>query len=370
MSLIDELQEARKEIKTDSYPVTVRELISLYKEGELDIHPEFQRFMRWSDEQKTKLIESLLLGIPIPSIFLYQRTDGVLDVVDGLQRISTILQFVGELKDENGAAVEPLRLGEAQYLPSLLGKYWVSSAGSAAEEFSDELKRYFRQEKIDLKILLRESDDQAKFELFQRINTGGTPLSDQEVRNCILIMLNRDSYFWLEGLAGDENFKGACPIPERLELERYEVELALRFVLLFDLPVDEVVGIPDLGKFLTEKMSAILGSSEFDGAVPADVFHRTFARLYEVLGDNALRKFDTGRDRFMGPFLISAFELVALGVAWNIDFVERQSDAWLEEKVRRAWNLDNLNEIYGRAISSRRRLPRLLEAGREHFSTV
>jgi uncharacterized protein with ParB-like and HNH nuclease domain len=193
MSLKSELDTARKDIKTDSYPISIRELASLYKDGELDIHPEFQRFLRWTDDQKTKLVESILLGIPIPSIFVFQRDDGVLDVVDGLQRISTILQFMGELKDENGHLLPLLLMGNAQYLPSLEGKRWQSDDPTKA--IGDDIQKFFRQEKLDVKILLRESDDQAKYELFQRINTGGTPLSDQEVRNCILIMINRDAYF-------------------------------------------------------------------------------------------------------------------------------------------------------------------------------
>lgn len=187
MSLKEELDSARKSIKTDSYPISIRELASIYKEGELDIHPEFQRFLRWSPEQKTTLIESILLGIPIPSIFVFQRAvDGVLDVVDGLQRISTILQFMGELKDEEGKILPPLQMTKAQYLPSLEGKLWKSD--DPVKEIGEDVQKFFRQEKLDVKILLRDSDDQTKYELFQRINTGGTPLSDQEVRNCILIM--------------------------------------------------------------------------------------------------------------------------------------------------------------------------------------
>ncbi|MCL1803987.1 MAG: DUF262 domain-containing protein [Eubacteriaceae bacterium] len=76
--------------------------MNLYKDGELDVHPEFQRFYGWDEEQKTKLIESILLGIPIPPIFVSQRRDGIWDVIDGQQRLSTILQFTHLLKEENG----------------------------------------------------------------------------------------------------------------------------------------------------------------------------------------------------------------------------------------------------------------------------
>ena len=83
----------RAEIRTDGYPISIGELLAMYKDSELDIHPEFQRFFRWSPEQKSRLIESLLLGIPLPSIFVSQRENGIFDVIDGLQRLSTIFQL-------------------------------------------------------------------------------------------------------------------------------------------------------------------------------------------------------------------------------------------------------------------------------------
>lgn len=117
MLLQEEIDEKSKEIYTDGYPMSIGELISLYKDGELDIRPEFQRFYRWSLLQKSKLIESILLGIPIPSIFVSQRDDGVWDVVDGLQRLATIFEFVGILKDEMGTRLPPSSLLETEYLP-------------------------------------------------------------------------------------------------------------------------------------------------------------------------------------------------------------------------------------------------------------
>ncbi|MEM8157971.1 DUF262 domain-containing protein, partial [Morganella morganii] len=73
MSLIDEVNERRKEIRTDGYSISIGEWLSLYENGEIDIHPEFQRIYRWTEIQKTNLIESILLGIPIPPIFVSQR---------------------------------------------------------------------------------------------------------------------------------------------------------------------------------------------------------------------------------------------------------------------------------------------------------
>lgn len=94
MDLQQEIDARRAEIRTDEYAMSIGEWISLYENKELDIHPEFQRFFRWSIWQKSRLIESILLGIPIPTIFVSQRKDGVWDVVDGLQRLSTIFNRI------------------------------------------------------------------------------------------------------------------------------------------------------------------------------------------------------------------------------------------------------------------------------------
>ena len=101
MSLQDELKERSSKIFRESYQMSIGELINLYRDGEMDIHPEFQRVFRWSEYQKTKLIESIMLNIPIPSIFVSQNDDGVWDVIDGVQRLSTIFQFVGVFKQKN-----------------------------------------------------------------------------------------------------------------------------------------------------------------------------------------------------------------------------------------------------------------------------
>lgn len=124
MTLATEIDERRREIRTDGYSMSIGEWISLYEKGELDIHPEFQRFYRWDNTQKTNLIESILLGIPLPPIFVSQRKDGVWDVVDGLQRLSTIFQLLGILKDEKKKLVEPLILQSTKYLPSLQSMQW------------------------------------------------------------------------------------------------------------------------------------------------------------------------------------------------------------------------------------------------------
>jgi uncharacterized protein with ParB-like and HNH nuclease domain len=108
-NLDKQIAENAKKINTTEYKMSIGEIINLYKEKEVVIDPDFQRIFRWDIIQKSRLIESILVGIPLPSIFIQQRDDGVWDIIDGLQRLSTILEFTGELSS-NGEPKKEITL--------------------------------------------------------------------------------------------------------------------------------------------------------------------------------------------------------------------------------------------------------------------
>jgi len=133
-----QLAEARRTISSDGYPMSIGELTNMYASGELIVRPEFQRFFRWTSLQKSRLIESVLLGIPIPSIFVAQTEDGKWELVDGLQRVSTLLQLQGELVTRDGKKMTPLVMEATSYLPALEGKVWQSEDPSQVVVGSSE----------------------------------------------------------------------------------------------------------------------------------------------------------------------------------------------------------------------------------------
>ena len=176
------------------------EVVNLYQDKDLVINPEFQRLFRWTNFQKSRLIESILLGIPIPPIFVYERTDGKWELVDGLQRISTVLEFMGVLRDaEADEADDPLSpsiLSPTNYLPSLNNAVWERSDRIKGYALKDQieigkvLQLSIRRSRIGVEILKRSSDAHTKYDLFQRLNSGGSIANAQELRNCIAVMVN------------------------------------------------------------------------------------------------------------------------------------------------------------------------------------
>ncbi len=325
MSLEEEIKVQRQEIHTDSYPMSIGELINLYKDNELDIHPEFQRVYRWTETQKSELIESILLGIPLPSFFMSQRDDGVWDVVDGMQRLSTIFSFVGIYKDENDIIQEPLELKGTEYLPSLEGKIWTDD--EVYNAIPGDIQRSFKREKIDIKIIKKESAGAAKYELFQRLNTGGSRLSDQEVRNCLLLMLNTDAYEWFKDLADFTEYDFCTPISEKQTDESYKMELVLRF-FVFRISSDEIeINDKDMGPFLTNYLKYIADpETVFNFESEKVIFKKTFSLLNETLGDRSFRKYNLEKDRHEGALSTLLFEVVAIGLSININDYENIED--------------------------------------------
>lgn len=126
---------------------------------------------------------------------------GKWEVVDGVQRISSILSFMGELRDETDflKKLPPSKLEKTKHLPSLENMTW--------EELPKEpLQINFRRAKLDLIIIKSSSDKNAKFEVFQRLNGGGTLLADQELRNCWLLLLDKPFHDWLKIVSNETIF--------------------------------------------------------------------------------------------------------------------------------------------------------------------
>jgi hypothetical protein len=367
MSLEAELEQYRRRIATDAYPMSIGELSNLYRDGELDIHPEFQRIFRWTDEQRTRLIESILLGIPLPSVFVAQNEFGIWDVVDGVQRLSTMFQFMGILKDEDDALLDPLVCGDAPFLKSMNGLTFEPTKG-ATNSLTSAQRLDFKRARIDVKIIKRESDKRAKYDLFQRLNSYGTKATEQELRNCLLVSISKAHYKWLEELSNDTDFKSSLDLPDRLLEERYHMELALRFVVFRQVEESQLSKIGNIGEYLD---AAIVSLTELDDAArehEGRVFRATFGLLNEAGGSSLLRRWNAQRDRTEGPFALTAFEAIALGIGYY-DADPRINADFLITKRSELWQQENFRSGFSFGLRADQRMRKTVPAGRSLFAS-
>lgn len=357
-----QISDKAKEIRTDGYAMSIGEVMSLYRDGDVDIHPEFQRIFRWTEAQKSRLIESILLGIPIPPVFVSQRSNGVWDVIDGVQRLSTVLEFVGAYIDEEGKRRPPFELEAGEYLTELAGvRFTAAEPGSVA--FDDILRRDFKRAKLEFRIITKESDENAKYDLFQRLNAGST-LSPQEIRNCLLVMLNREMFRELGEYRETDAFAATVPLSERQRTQAYADELVLRFFCIaeFEGPSQDLS--EEFGEYLTHWMRRVAVSGT---ALDRSAFTRTFALLERALGDEVFKRFDGSRH--LGAFSISGYEAICGGVAAHLDHWESESPQALRERIEAVWLEDEFASNSGSGISTRRRMPRLVNFGRKFFDS-
>jgi hypothetical protein len=235
-------------------------------------------------------------------------------VIDGLQRLSTIFQLTSDLLDEDGKPVKPLILTGTKYLPQLQNKCWKPKEDLGSEELPESVKLILKRARIDVKIVLNKSDASSKYELFDRLNSGGSSATDQEVRNCMLVMISKKFFAWFSDLADDQNFQTTYPLTERQLLEKFDMELVARFLCLRSLPEDALGGILDLGPFLTERITSLAQDGKLDFEKEGQAFRGTFKFIAEALGEDSFRKFNTAKSRPTGPPLVSVFEILALGI--------------------------------------------------------
>lgn len=359
-ALEEELEEARRLVSADGYPMSIGELTNMYRDEELVIRPPFQRLFRWDDEQKSRLVESILIGIPLPSVFVAQDDEGRWELIDGLQRVSTLLQLQGEL---DAKEFPPLELSGTKYLPALEGLTWENSE-NPERALTVAQRRDIKRSKIDLKIIQRKSDVRAKFDLFQRLNSFGSKLSNQEIRNAQLVGVNPEFVEWLTELASFEPFATLLKLPEGDVKRKYNEELALRFLYLHDKSLDEIKAIQSfqegLNEFATE--TALNFTQEYKQAAES-TFKRTFDQLLQV-DEGIFGRWSPEKENFRGGFLNSAFEVFAVGLGHLI-----HSQSPLKPNLRQCaidlWSEDGMRAGFATGKSTEARLKRLIPLGRQ-----
>lgn len=366
MSLEKQIEKARKEIVSDGYDMSIGEVMNLYRDDELIIDPEFQRYFRWKPYQKTRFIESLLLGIPIPPIFVFQTKDGTWELIDGLQRLSTVLEFAGMLKKPEGELAKPTLVEGTKLLPGLSGKRWEASNPETSDGIGKAQQLQIKRARIRVEILKMESDPHAKYELFQRINTGGSPLSEQEVRNCTAIMLNRNFHQWLLDCSSNRDFLETVRQTDSSAKKQYNMELALRFFAYRNIPYNNAL---DVHEYLDGALIDLATKNNIDLAKEEDLFQKTFSLLRETLGENTFKRWD-GK-KFLGMFLLSVYEVMAIGVSRNIDAIEAlpqgERGVFIIEKAKALWNDPIFQKNSGAGVRGTTRLSNLLPLAEDFF---
>jgi hypothetical protein len=275
-SVTEVVNDLRRNVDVQTSNFSVRELARMVTEGELNISPEYQRLFRWPVESESRLIESLMLGLPVPSIFVATNEDFTLEVVDGLQRLSTLVHFLDPSPEALQAMAKegPLELAGLETIEELNGFQYTT--------LPRELQLYFSRTTLQVTALTDKSDYDVRFELFDRLNAGSLKLTNQEVRNAVY----RGPFVaFLHDLARDERFKRLLRLDDERLRDGTLEETVLKF-FAYRHDVDKYRG--PIKPFLNDFMSS--HKDQFPSETYRSEFESAVAMLDSVIDGPYLRE--------------------------------------------------------------------------------
>jgi hypothetical protein len=321
--LIQSVDGAISRVRTRAVDVSFNELLDMYKSKELVINPDFQRLFRWSEGKQSQFVESLILELPIPPIYVIEVQDGRYELIDGLQRISSYLHFRGRHPADPEGTERFLTLVECDVLPKLNGFTY----DALPQAIQIKLKRHF----IRMEVLRRESDNSLRYHMFKRLNTGGELLSPQEIRNCTIRLLDNTFNEFLKRVVKVAEFETCmAQLTDEKREQMYMEEYALRFFAIKNFKERYV---KEIGDFLTEYMEFVADPAnlaQVDFAKEEAIFKKTFHVLADALGDtvfSGVNKQGTPK----GYFSALHFEALTLGIQPQL---ERLAAADASQKLK------------------------------------
>lgn len=348
-NLEDKIIEQRNTLKTDRLDMSFGELMNMFEDKDIIITPEYQRVFRWSTFQQTRFIESILLDFPIPAIFVAEDDNGKWELVDGLQRLSTVFSFFGLLTDLPKKNNLELSQGD------LVKKEFE---GVTINDLSLKLKITIKRAICRVEIIRWDSNEDIRYELFNRLNTGATRLSEQEIRNCIfrsskLYPVNLNQI--LKDISKETNYieliSPSAPKKESMFLE----ELVLRYFAFKHLQDDIKTTVPN---YLTEFMRSV---SKTEILFDIEQEKIKFLEYIDFLHNN----FDKSVFRPKGNFALHLFDSLAYAIPKSYGSIH-DNEKEIINKINKLLKDENYNNI-GTSTYSNLRIKQRMERALEIF---
>ncbi len=344
VDILTQLNEQKRKVDFDSFDISVKELVRMIEEGIINIAPDYQRKFRWKEDRQSELIESIFLGLPIPNLFMAANPDGTWEVIDGVQRLSTLVHFFGsDLAKQKIHLESTLRLTKLEKLTTFNQQTFF--------ELPKTIQLQFTLKPLRIITLSDKSDKTVRFDLFERLNTGGITLSYQEIRAAVYLGSFNET---LRRLADKPVFRKVVKVPRSKELDGTPQELVLRFFAYFHEYQKFTGSVKD---FLNKYMENALKT--FDYETNIILFERVFSILAEALPEGIRRP-----NKAVTPS--SLYEAVTVGAALayvqNKPLVMAGLDTWIHS--------DELHQLTTGSTNTKKQVIQRIEFCRDRFLGV
>lgn len=219
--LSKQISDNRKKFRVDHFDIVVYEYINRYNNKNIILDPPYQRKFRWDIKTQSALIESILIGIPLPPIFAFSNDNFDWEIIDGLQRTTTLINFLTDKKDSQGNF---FKFQGCEILTELNGK--------SLKDLPDAIRNSINNARLRIELVEDTDDAYSQYLLFSRLNSNGEALSPQELRNFLIYKLNPNFYTEITStLKNLPSFKRIIHLlPKRVDKQE-DIEYILRFFI-------------------------------------------------------------------------------------------------------------------------------------------
>jgi len=295
---------------------TIEQLLRRIDEAALDLAPDFQRHANiWKDEAKSRLIESILIRIPLPAFYIDATDEDKWLVVDGLQRLSALKQFMSD---------KTLRLCGLEYLNNFEGKTY--------DEIERRYQRRIEETQVTVYLIEKGTPPEVKYNIFKRINTGGLPMSPQELRHAL--NPGKATKF-LAKLATSNEFKQVTKLSNLRKMRMDDREFILGF-LAFNITSYQDEHSEKRNLFLSKALYKVNNMSEYELQDIENNFKKAMVAAWEIFGKNAFRKISKHQTK-MFPINKALFEVWSVNLSLlsdeQLDILKQHKEQLIEKFI-------------------------------------
>ncbi|MEU9884964.1 DUF262 domain-containing protein [Sphaerisporangium sp. NPDC051011] len=338
-----------EQVRVTTSVFSLRNILDLIDERSLELAPDFQRGQVWRTDQKSLLVESLLLQIPLPAFYFAEDSDGAFRVVDGVRRLSTLYDFVR-------GSDPAFRLQGVEYLKDVEGLRF--------QDLAVQLQRRINNTQLVINVIDPGTPPEVMYDIFKRINTGGTPLNAQEIRHCMSRPRSRDI---LKRMTHTDAFaKATNGLTDHIRMN--DREMALRFAAFWLLGMDAYMENPVMEAFLMDATRLLDDPEAASDAKVQELesaFEAAMTSAYLIFGEHTFRKWPHGASG-RSPINRALFETWSIAVTGYSaqDLAARREDIVAAARHRMTTDVDYLNAITS-STADRRRVAYRFEAAAE-----
>lgn len=351
-TVLEQIKRNRRKFRVDHFDIVISEYINRYNDNKIILDPPYQRIFRWDNIKQSALIESILIGIPLPPIFAFSNIDYQWEIIDGVQRTSTLIRFLNSIDSEN----EEVKFEGCEILTGLNGK--------TLSQLSPTVINNLKNARLRIELVEDNDDLYSQYLLFSRLNNNGEDLSPQELRNFLIYKLSPNFFSKMNNFRDNDDFVSSIALNSERKKKQEDNEYILRYFIcqMIMEGTTEESKYNKIEDLITKEIQHYLNQVS-DDKLTSDFINirETYKYIFKILGENSFRYFHARMNSITNTSVIAP----AIGLLLN-EFNELDDDV-ARDILRSFFDSELYTKLTARSYSPTRRFFKLSKEAFEYL---